>query len=385
MRRLILAAALLATPIGGPLDAQAPEPDDEGWVGDCRNGGWNDDRGRACEVRVVPLKLSGRAIEVDSRENGSVRVVAWDGDSVNVTAHIQANADDDDAARAVLKDVRINTDGRRIFSEGPHEWRREHWYVSYVLRVPRRFDLDLEAHNGSLGVNGVTGRMELRTTNGSVNLVDVGGDVRAHTQNGSGSVRLARPKRGCPGARPLKQNRVGEPCLPAPQPLPRPRFDATGVGATSIFAPLELAAPNVYRSASGAPGPKYWQNRADYDIKASLDTGTKTLRGSLRFRYTNNSPDSLRFIWMQMEQNAFRDKSLNSYIFPQDSRFGARGFEGGDVVERFDQLLGTRRVAVKRRPNETVMKIDLAEPLAPAKSASFDIAWHFVVPEHGAY
>ncbi len=170
----------------------------------------------------------------------------------------------------------------------------------------------------------------------------------------------------------------------APQPVPRPRFDATGVGDTSIFAPLELAAPNVYRSASGAPGPKYWQNRADYDIKASLDTGTKTLRGSLRFRYTNNSPDSLRFIWMQMEQNAFRDKSLNSYIFPQDSRFGARGFEGGDVVERFDQLLGTRRVAVKRRPNETVMKIDLAEPLAPGKSASFDIAWHFVVPEHGA-
>lgn len=170
----------------------------------------------------------------------------------------------------------------------------------------------------------------------------------------------------------------------AQQSAPRPRFDATGVGDTSIFAPLELPTPNVYRSGSGAPGPKYWQNRADYDIKASLDTGTKTLRGSLRFRYMNNSPDTLRFIWMQMEQNAFKDKSLNSYIFPQDSRFGARGFEGGDIVERFDQLVGAKRVAVKRRPNETVMKIDLAEPLAPGKSASFDIAWHFVVPEHGA-
>ena len=116
-------------------------------------------------------------------------------------------------------------------------------------------------------------------------------------------------------------------------------YDRTGVGDTSMFAPLELTAPNIYRSGSGAPGPKYWQNRADYDIKASLDTTAKTLTGSLRMRYTNNSPDTLRFIWMQVEQNAFKDKSLNSYIFPQDSRFGARGFEGGDVIDRFDQIL----------------------------------------------
>src|SRR5438045_7615962 len=162
-------------------------------------------------------------------------------------------------------------------------------------------------------------------------------------------------------------------------------YDRTGVGDTSMFAPLDLTAPNIYRAASGAPGPKYWQNRADYDIKASLDTTTKTLTGSLRMRYTNNSPDTLRFIWMQVEQNAFKDKSLNSYIFPQDSRFGARGFEGGDVIDRFDQVLGgARRVAVKRRTNETVMKVDLAEPLAPGRAATFDVAWHFLIPEHGA-
>src|SRR3954468_6928907 len=97
--------------------------------------------------------------------------------------------------------------------------------------------------------------------------------------------------------------------------------------------------------------------------------------------YTNNSPDTLRFIWMQMEQNAFKDKSLNSYIFPQESRFGARGFEGGDVIEQFDQVLGgTRRGAGKRRPHATVMKIDLAEPLAPGRTATFDVAWHFLIP-----
>jgi hypothetical protein len=162
------------------------------------------------------------------------------------------------------------------------------------------------------------------------------------------------------------------------------RFDNTGVGDTSIFAPLALPAANMYRAGSGAPGAKYWQNHADYDIKASLDTGSKTLTGSLKLRYTNNSPDTLRFIWLQMEQNAFADKSLNSFIFPQESRFGARGFEGGDIIDRFDQLLGSKHVALKRRPNETVMKVDLAEPLAPGKMATFDVAWHFLIPEHGA-
>ena len=169
-----------------------------------------------------------------------------------------------------------------------------------------------------------------------------------------------------------------------PATTPRPRFDNTGVGDTSLFAPLALPAANMYRTGSGAPGPKYWQNHADYDIKASLDTTSKTLTGSLKLRYTNNSPDTLRFIWLQMEQNAFKANSLNSFIFPQESRFGARGFEGGDVVDRFDQLLGAKRVAVKRRPNETVMKVDLAEPLAPGKAATFVVAWHFLIPEHGA-
>ena len=164
----------------------------------------------------------------------------------------------------------------------------------------------------------------------------------------------------------------------------RPAFDTTGVGDTSMFAPLTLPSSNVYRTGSGAPGPKYWQNRADYDLEATLDTARTTLQGKLRLRYTNNSPDTLRFIWMQMEQNAFKDKSLNAFIFPQESRFGARGFEGGDVVEHFDQIstrAGTpARTALKTRVEGTMMKVDLAEPLAPGKTATFDVAWHFLVP-----
>lgn len=162
-------------------------------------------------------------------------------------------------------------------------------------------------------------------------------------------------------------------------------YDRTGVGDTSLFAPLALPPGNRYRSGSGAPGPDYWQNRASYDIHATLDTATKTLTGTERLVYTNHSPDTLRFIWMQLEQNAFRPNSLNSFIFPEDSRFGARGFEGGDVIDRFEQILpGGRRVALRTRANETVMKVDLSTPLAPGRSATFDIAWHFLVPEHGA-
>ena len=67
----------------------------------------------------------------------------------------------------------------------------ESWSVSYTVFVPRRFDLDLEAHNGGIGVSGVTGKLELGTTNGSVMLDEVGGDVHARTQNGSLQVKLA--------------------------------------------------------------------------------------------------------------------------------------------------------------------------------------------------
>jgi hypothetical protein len=159
---------------------------------------------------------------------------------------------------------------------------------------------------------------------------------------------------------------------------------ARGVGDTSIFAPLDVGRGNVYRSGTGRPGPRYWQNRADYDLRGTLDTAAKQLKGELTLRYTNNSPDTLRYIWVQVEQNAFKDKSLNSYVFAPDSRFGARNFEGGDVIERFTQKVGTASTPVKTRVDGTMMKVDLAQPLAPKGTATFDVAWHFTIPEHGA-
>ncbi|MGH7583997.1 MAG: M1 family metallopeptidase [Gemmatimonadales bacterium] len=181
---------------------------------------------------------------------------------------------------------------------------------------------------------------------------------------------------------------VAAPLAAQQRPLP-PLKDVHPVGDTSVFATFRFPAANDIREGSGMPGPRYWENHADYDISASLDTAAKTLHGRLTLRYTNNSPDTLRFIWMQTEQNAFRDNSLNSYIFPPDSRFGARNFEGGDVIERIEQVTGGGRVASHRTPldtlvNGTVMKVDLAEPLAPGHVATIEIAWHFLIPEHGA-
>ena len=105
--------------------------------------------------------------------------------------------------------------------------------------------------------------------------------------------------------------------------------------------------------------------------------------------HLDRSPDTLDFVWVQTEQNAFRSGSLNSLIFPRETRFGARGFEGGDVIERFDQLLPAsggpeRRLPLRRVENGTMTRVDLAQPLAPGAQAVFDVAWHFLIPVHGA-
>jgi hypothetical protein len=190
-RRLLVAAALGAA-LPFPLLAQRAMTSDAEWLDSCRSN-WGDDRGHACEVRDVPVRLSGRVIEIDGRQNGSIRVQGWDGNEVKVTARLQANGESDADAQALLKDIRITSDGRRVSAEGPNNDRgyRSGWSASYVVMVPRRFDLSLDAYNGSLGVDGVTGKLDLSTHNGSVTLTDVGGDVHARTQNGSLNVQLA--------------------------------------------------------------------------------------------------------------------------------------------------------------------------------------------------
>jgi hypothetical protein len=187
-----------------------------------------------------------------------------------------------------------------------------------------------------------------------------------------------------------------------------------GAADTSVFAPLALLpSPNGYRSASGAPGPRYWQNRADYEIRATLDTGTKVLTGWLRLRYTNASPDTLRFLWFQVEQNAFGPRSLmadvqsdamvdKTPVTAMDSSMGGsmagmmmadmgpEGGKGGDMIDRVDLVRSGRsseapstHTPLHTRVEGTELKADLPEPLAPGTVATLEIAWHFAVPLQG--
>jgi hypothetical protein len=193
IHRVIMAAAILTSALPLSLAAQRTAiSSDADWLSNCRKD-WGDDRGRACEVRNVSVRPSGRSLRVDGRQNGSIRVQGSDGDAVSVTARLQANGESDAEAESLLKQVRVTAEGQTVRAEGPSEsfGHRTNWSVSYVLSVPHRFDLSLDANNGSLGVAGVTGKLDLRTTNGSVALSDVGGDVHARTQNGSLSIELA--------------------------------------------------------------------------------------------------------------------------------------------------------------------------------------------------
>jgi hypothetical protein len=187
----------------------------------------------------------------------------------------------------------------------------------------------------------------------------------------------------------LSLTAIALPALAQQPQIAAPKFDRTGVHDTSIFAPLVFSTPSATRAASGAPGAHYWQNRADYDLKATLDTGTKTVSGEMVFRYTNNSPDTLTYIWMQLEQNAFRKNSLSSQVYSQGSRWNPGQFEGGDRLTRIEQVLAgsgsaKRKVPITIREGETMMKVPLAEPLAPGRTATLEMAWNFLVPEHGA-
>src|SRR5579862_1999246 len=81
------------------------------------------------------------------------------------------------------------------------------------------------------------------------------------------------------------------------------------------FAPLTLPDPvNAYRSGSGAPGPSYWQNGADYEMHADLDTAAKQLKNSEIVTYTNNSPDTLTSLWVQLDQNTYRTDARSKFM-----------------------------------------------------------------------
>lgn len=162
--------------------------------------------------------------------------------------------------------------------------------------------------------------------------------------------------------------------------LPGPVVDAT-MSPFYRLDRIEWPGPNDYRDATGAPGPSYWQQRADYTIAAILDTAAKSLSGTVTVRYTNNSPDTLRFVWMQLEQNLFRPGSKGSGLFGSDSRSAAAGFLGGYTLSEVT-VNGT---AVVPKVDDTMMRLELPAPLpAHGGKATIVVKYSFLIPEHGA-
>ncbi len=177
----------------------------------------------------------------------------------------------------------------------------------------------------------------------------------------------------------------------AQQPTPTPQLPQLPVARTdtSPFRRLKLPTPTLVREGSGRPGPEYWQQRVDYTIAVSLDTATHTIAGRETIRYTNRSPDTLRYIWLQLDQNIFRDDSRGALLNPPDARFAARGFKGGFVLDGVRAVgpMGGRAVrgrALKTIEEGTVMRVELDRPLPPRGVTSLEIGYSFQVPEHGA-
>jgi hypothetical protein len=144
---------------------------------------------------------------------------------------------------------------------------------------------------------------------------------------------------------------------------------------------MAMPGPNEFRGASGEPGPAYWQQRADYTVSATLDTAAKSLHGSVSIRYTNNSPDTLRFIWLQLDQNLYRPGSEGSTLFAAESRWGVRGFRGGYELTGL-QVNGRAAVG---KVHDTMMRVDLEAPIAPRGGiVTIGMQYAFNVPEHGS-
>lgn len=149
---------------------------------------------------------------------------------------------------------------------------------------------------------------------------------------------------------------------------------------------------NDFRSAGGQPGPKYWQNRADYKLSVRLNDQTNEISGTEIITYTNNSPDKLGFIWMQLDQNLFRSDSRGTAIIPPTgSRNGARGqqFEGGYTIKSVKLISNEKGKSIESSAEflieDTRMQIYLPSALsAGGGQLKLKIEYSFVSPDYGS-
>ena len=145
----------------------------------------------------------------------------------------------------------------------------------------------------------------------------------------------------------------------------------------------ELATPNDQRTASGAPGKEYWQQRADYVMDIEVDDERQVLTGDEKITYHNNSPDVLRYLWLQLDQNIF-DKNSDSWAVEQmkiedkvsrnDLQDLDPWFDGGFKLVTVEDAAGK---PLRYTVNKTMMRLDLEKPLSPGGTFVFRIKWWY--------
>ena len=151
-----------------------------------------------------------------------------------------------------------------------------------------------------------------------------------------------------------------------------------------------LPTPNEYRTASGAPGPKYWQQRADYDIKAELDEKKLKLTGSETITYFNNSPDVLTYIWLQLDEN--EHSTLDNANYQDGSNLGRvvtttmidrlddqkkdNGY--GDKITKLTDITGKK---LNYTINKTMMRVELPTALKPGQKFVFNVDWYYNISD----
>ena len=152
----------------------------------------------------------------------------------------------------------------------------------------------------------------------------------------------------------------------------------------------EFATPNTYRTASGAPGPDYYQQQADYVMDIQLDDENARIYGEETITYTNNSPDALEFLWLQLDQNVrakdskapLRNGSGVNLAYTPDNfsqTFMGESFDGGFNIE---WVKDARGAALPYVINFTMMRIDLPAPLLSGQTYSFSVKWWYNIPDH---
>lgn len=161
------------------------------------------------------------------------------------------------------------------------------------------------------------------------------------------------------------------------------------------FEPIDnmITPPNTYRTASGAPGKAYWQQRADYKIKANLDEKNNTLFGEETITYFNNSPDDLNYLWIQLEQNVNKKENedfgsinnrMKDSMSTRQMQFLTRAidFPAGYSIQYVKDVNGKN---IKTMVNNTMMKVKLNTVLKSGESTKISIAWSYPITDRSMY